>query len=222
MKIANEYAWSTHAPMNNVLIKLFNPRLIVEMGTGLHSTPLFLESSAEKLFFIENDLQWIDHVKSNFSFDDRCDIIYQSLGDGIVNSTKNKKLSQEKRLEISNYYKNFATTIDNIDMSLKFLFVDHFTCARTSAINNLFESFDVIVYHDCEPAGVTWYEYTFSELLYQNYDNFILTSPAAWTGCFVKKSLNIESTLKTNIIPFIEEYCKKHNIDSNTMKLING
>ena len=70
MKIANEYAWSTHSPMNKALIELFNPCLIVEMGTGLHSTPLFLESAAEKLFFIENDSQWIDHIKSNFSFED--------------------------------------------------------------------------------------------------------------------------------------------------------
>jgi hypothetical protein len=219
MKIANEYAWSTHSPMNKALIELFNPRLIVEMGTGLHSTPLFLESAAEKLFFIENDSQWIDHIKSNFSFDHRCEIIYQSLGEGIINSTKNRKLPQEKRLEIANYYKNFATTIDNIDVSLKFLFVDHFACARTSAINNMFDSFDIIVYHDCEPAGVAWYEYTFSESLYQKYDNFILTCPTAWTGCFIKKSLNAEYDLRNTIESHINKYCETIGIDQELMIL---
>jgi len=219
MKIANEYAWSTHSPMNKALIELFKPKLIVEMGTGLHSTPLFLESTAEKLFFIENDMQWIEHIKSNFNFDDRCEIIYQHLGEGIINSTKNRELSSAQRTDIANYYKTFATKINSIDTQLKFLFVDHFASARTSAINNMFDSFDVIVYHDCEPKGIKWYEYRFLESVYQQYDNFILTCPAAWTGCFIKKSLNAETNLRNIIKPHINEYCKSIEIDPTSMIL---
>jgi hypothetical protein len=83
----------------------------------------------------------------------------------------------------------------------------------------MFDSFDIIVYHDCEPAGVVWYEYTFSELLYQKYDNFILTCPTAWTGCFIKKSLNAEHNLRNTIASHINKYCENIGIDQGLMIL---
>lgn len=222
MNIVNDYEWSTHVPLLKTVVAALNPKLIVELGTGLYSSPVFLNSQAEKLFFIDNDKEWLNHVKENNNFDARCSLIFHDLGSDIKLRTFLRELAPEQKNKIIDYYKDLSVTIGNEPMEPKMLFVDHFTCARTLSINTLFDKFDIIGFHDCQPRGISWYEYYFNEELHKNYNLFFLTSPTSWTGCFIKKSFDIESTLKTNIIPFVEAYCKEYNLDSSTMNLING
>ena len=221
-KVVNDYEWSTHGPLLKTIIEVLNPKLIVELGTGLYSSPIFLSSSAEKLFFIDNDQEWLNHVKENNNFDSRCVSIFHDLGEDIKIYTFLRELPQEEKNKIINYYTDLSATIEKESSTPKMLFVDHFTCARTLAINTLFDKFDIIGFHDCQPDGIKFYEYYFNENLHKNYNLFFLTSLTSWTGCFIKKSFNIESTLKTNIIPFVKDYCKENNLDSGTMNLING
>ena len=221
-KIVNDYEWSTHGPLLKTIIETLTPKLIVELGTGLYSSPIFLASSAEKLFFIDNDQEWLNHVKKNNNFDSRCSLIFHDLGNSIKLGTFLKELPQEEKNKIINYYTDLSATIENESSTPKMLFVDHFTCARTLSINTLFDKFDIIGFHDCQPNGIEWYEYYFDEKLHKNYNLFFLTSPTSWTGCFIKKSFDVEILLKEKIIPHIEEYCIDNNINSSTMNFING
>lgn len=217
MNIDLDYSWSTHKPLLQSLLKIFNYDLIVELGLGVHSTPMFIESQAKQLIFIENDKDWLEHMKTEQSFDDRCQLIFHDLGPGIQLGTKKRELTEEQKLSIINYYKDFSNNI--VNQKNKLLFVDNFACARTLAIQTLYSSFDTIVYHDCQPKGIKWYEYQFDETLYSNYDNFILVCDSAWTGCFIKKGLTNKELLTTAIAPFIEEFSNKNKINNGSMYL---
>lgn len=219
MKIVNDYEWSTHIPLNQAIVEVMQPKLIVELGTGLHSTPIFLKSTAEKLYFIDNDANWLNEIKKNNQFDDRCTIMHHDLGSEIHLTTFLRELSQEKRNEITNYYKELSKTITSIDVKPKMLFVDHYTCARALSINTLYKDFDLVLYHDCQPKGTKWYEYYFESDLYKNYDSYFLRSPTSWTGCFVKKEYDIEISLRTIITPFIKKYCEENNLALSDMFL---
>lgn len=217
MQIDNDYSWSTHAPLLNALLQIFNPNLITELGLGIHSTPLFLQSSAHKLIFVENDQSWFDHMTAEFSFDDRCETILHDLGAEIQLGTKLRELTDVQKKSIVDFYQQLSKKIKDTDR--RFLFVDNFACARNLAINTLYDHFDVIVYHDCQPKGIKWYEYNFSKDLYDRYDQYILVCNSAWTGCFVKKNLFDKDLLKKTLQPFIEDFCKKNNVNVESMYL---
>jgi tRNA1(Val) A37 N6-methylase TrmN6 len=69
MNIVNHYEWSTHITLLKSLTEVMQPKLIVELGTGLHSTPIFLQSTAEKLYFIDNDQAWLSRIQESNTFD---------------------------------------------------------------------------------------------------------------------------------------------------------
>lgn len=219
MNIVNNYEWSTHVPLNKILVEEIKPELIVELGTGLYSTPIFLQSQAKKLFFIDNDTEWLNEIKNKNKFDERCSVIHHDLGNEIHLTTFLKELSEEKKNEIFNYYKKLEDEIKKIELFPKMLFVDHYTCARALSINALYSSFDIIVYHDCQPKGIRWYEYYFEKNLHLNYDSYFLTSPTSWTGCFIKKSLQIKSNLCLSIDKHIIEYCNDNDLVKSQMVL---
>ena len=217
MNIVNHYEWSTHIPLLKSLTEVMQPKLIVELGTGLHSTPIFLQSTAEKLYFIDNDQAWLSRIQESNTFDNRCTVRYHGLGEEITLTTFLRQLTAEKKAEISNYYIALSAEINSIAVSPKMLFVDHYTCARTLSINLLFESFDIIAYHDCQPKGTKWYEYYFNQGLLDNYELHYLKSPTSWTGCFIKKSFNDYSTLNAVMRPYVDSYCDENQLSRDAM-----
>ncbi len=218
MNIDNDYAWSTHAPLLKALIKIVSPDTIVELGLGMHSTPIFLKSEAKKIFFIENDKEWLEHSKKDFVFDHRCEVHYHDLGENILLGTKRRELTQDQQKSIQEYYQQLQEKIKG--SGLKLLFVDNFACARAIAINTLTHSFDIVVYHDCQPKGVKWYEYYFEKPIYERFNNYVLKTPTAWTGCFINKNLNIEELLFNDIKSFNNEYCIEHGLEKTSLELV--
>jgi hypothetical protein len=211
MKKNKNWAWSTHVPMIKAMIEVFKPELIVELGTGMHSTPEFLKASSKKLFFIDNDSRWLDYIKQENKFDERCEVIFHDLGNGVNLTTTLEEISKEQQKEMKNYFLEFGKKINEIDLDKKFLFVDQFRCSRNMSINLLYNNFDVIVYHDAEAPE--WYDYKFDNAIYDNFNYYILKTPTSWTGCFIKKEYNLEKDLFDKISPYITEYC--NNINEN-------
>jgi hypothetical protein len=217
MNIDTNWAWSTHLPLLKSLVEVAKPKVVVELGTGMHSTPIFLNSGAERMIFIDNDKAWLDKVVSSNAINNQSKFIFHDLGKEIKINTFPNELSKEKKDEITKYYVELGNTIQTYSDSPKMLFVDHFTCARAIAINTLFDKFDIIGYHDCEPAGIAWYGYYFNELLHQNYDHYLLKTSKSWTGCFVRKTVNIDNALHENIIKHIDDYRIENNIKSTSV-----
>jgi hypothetical protein len=59
--------YGTHAPVLEDLLENNDIKVIVEDGGGDHSTPIFLKSSAIRVFTFEEDAQWADRLKRKFN-----------------------------------------------------------------------------------------------------------------------------------------------------------
>lgn len=222
MKIVDSYAWSTHKPLLTSLVDVVDPGFILELGVGMHSTPIFLNSKCKDIIFVDSDDEWLEYVKKNNLFDDRHELIFHDLGPGKGRKIFPRDLTPEKRLQIVEYYKNLAVKVSSRPGIPKMLFVDNMTCCRTIAINTLYKSFDVIAYHDCEPLGITWYEYYFEEGIKNNFYHYTLVTPRSWTGCFINNRLEIGSLLENDIKQHILKYSAEINEDPVKIYLKKG
>jgi len=214
MKIDDSYAWSTSKPLLASLIEITSPTFILELGMGLHSTPIFLNSDCNNIIFVDSDEEWIEHVRDNNLFDSRHRVLFHDLGPTKGRKLFPKQLTQKKRLEIIRYYKNLSAEIP--DTSPKLLFVDNMTCCRTIAINTLYTHFDMIAYHDCEPRAIRWYEYYFEKGL-KEFKHYVLKTPTSWTGCFM--TLDVETDLFNNIEKHILLYSNEVGINPSKIYL---
>lgn len=68
-------ACGTHVPILSALANVIKPNRVLELGSGLFSTPLFLDrnvfDSLEFLHVLENDPEWFDAVSNTIGSDDR-------------------------------------------------------------------------------------------------------------------------------------------------------
>ena len=219
MEIDNDYAWSTSKPLLASLVEVAEPAFILELGMGMHSTPLFINSGCDDIIFIDSDKEWLEYIKSNNVFSSGHEILFHDLGHPKMKSVFFKQLTRDQKLEIKNYYKELSNRIANNINTPKMLFVDNATCCRTLAINTLYKEFDVIIYHDCEPKGIIWYEYYFEKNLKKEYKNYVLKTPKSWTGCFINCKLDICMSLEDNIKKHVLTYSKEIGIDHNKIYL---
>lgn len=204
------YPWSTHQPLIRLLLKVFNPGFVMELGMGFYSTPLFLAHKCEKLF-IENDKEWIRtmNIKKN--------VVLHELA--IPNQDiPVHDISPETKQGIIDYYTELKGVIEPHRCNL--LFVDNYSCCRALAINILYPAFDLIIYHDCEPQSIVRNNYFFDGDMMNKFDHYNLVTPATWAGCFVKKGLSNGFDLIEEIKPIIENYQKEYNVEGIYLKQI--
>lgn len=200
------YPWSTHQPLIKLLLKVFNPKFILELGMGHYSTPLFQAHDCEKMF-IENDPNWIKemNIKGN--------VVLHEITVPILIPAYD--ILPEQRQAIIDYYITLRDSISRTECSL--LFVDNYSCCRALAINILYPVFDLIIYHDCEPQCIERYNYYFDEKLLADFNHYNLITSATWAGCFVKKTLNNDSLFE-EIKPIIADYEKENNVEGIYLK----
>ena len=205
INLAKKWDWSTHQPVIKAILKEFHPDLIVELGMGNFSTPI-LSSQDGRYVGIDNDSEWFNFVTKEYHLEGK-DIRLQEIKHPIA--YKWNQLTDQEQIDIIMYYQLRQIEFSFDRGKMKFLFVDNHTCARTQAINIMGIAFDIIVYHDCEPAGIPWYSYYFNDQIRVNYDKYELQTPRSWTGCFIKKG--IEHNLTKTIEEFLVEYQNQVN-----------
>jgi hypothetical protein len=221
MNIEASWDWATHQPLIHLMMSEFHPELVLELGIGNNSTPAFLQYEPKQYIGIENDKAWIDLMRKQFPLKPEYEIRFHDLGDTKINlATKVQCLSEKVIAESFSYYMKLRDQVDKKNLYPKLLFVDHFTGLRTLAIKSLYESFDIIIYHDCQPEGIPWYSYYFDKNMLQTYSQFVLKSQGSWTGLFLSNKLMYsESDLKKKIYPFVRKFCKDTGTDENRMYL---
>ena len=197
-----EYEWSTHQPLLKAVMELYKPAFVLELGMGDNSTPIFLNYKT-KLLSVENDSEWINYMKNKY---ENIDVIYHDLNDqNIKLGTHLYELTEIKKAEIISYYQNLKF----LDLKPNLLFVDQFTSCRTLSINTLGDKFDMIIYHDCQPAGIPWYSYNLIKL--DEFINYYLKTPASWTALMIKKDKDLGYEALNNLMKLhIQEYKNKH------------
>lgn len=216
MDMFNDYGWSTHQPLIRSLLDMFKPEFILELGVGVFSTPIFIAYGSEKLMCIENDAEWLRHVKKEYAGNHT--MLLHQLEDGVDITTLPSQLTPIQRNNISNYYSALSKSLLNKNQHPKMLFVDNFASCRTLAINVLYRNFDILVYHDCEPVGKSFYQYYFVEALGENFNHYVLKTPKSWAATFIHRDLH-KDMLEHNIGRYIEAYCAENNLDNNQIYL---
>jgi len=197
-------------------MNMFKPKLVLELGMGLYSTPLFVSYNPEELICIDNDENWFNEMK--IKFNDKCKTLLHKLDSNISIETFPYQLTDEQKKDIIEYYMKLATVIQNKNVLPKLLFVDNFNCCRTLAINTLYNNFDIMIYHDCEPKGVSWYEYYFVENIKIEFNHYILRTPANWTGCFIRNNIK-QDRINEIIIPYIKQFCNENKLQTKQVYL---
>lgn len=221
MYIETDYTWSTHQPIIQSLMEIFVPRYILELGIGIYSTPTFMRYDFDKYIGIDNDKNWLGHITSSIKYDEhKCKFMYHYLNDDVVYNTLPKFVSSDLKENIKQYYTQLLKEVKTEALFPKLMFVDNFTCCRTLAINTLYDVFDIIVYHDDEPAGTPWYEYYFVEDIYKDYDKYTLITPRSWTSCFIRKNLSFSYKHPNDLTcEKIIEYRKNNGISDSNFRL---
>jgi hypothetical protein len=197
--VDNNYSWATHQPLIKAVMDLYYPKLVLELGAGYHSTFIF-RSYLTKLISIENDKEWVEYL--NTEFDTK--IIYHNLGT-INPITVYDKLPESDKATLIEYY----NAIEIPEFIPRLLFVDQFTCGRAISINEIGFRFDIIIYHDCEPASVPIYGY--DKINLDGYNRYYLKSQASWSCLMVHGDTDkgIEPLHKA-ITPHLETFKNKY------------
>lgn len=193
MNIQTDWYWSSHQPLIKAVMSYFEPKFVLELGVGDFSTPIFQQYPAY-LLSVENDSDWAKFIAEKYNHDN---IIYHDL-DNIGIHSPASVLTHLERVNINLFYDE----LNIYQKAPRLLFVDHFTSIRTLAINNLYSEFDFIIYHDCEPQGVTTYDYD-KFIISPEYKSYTLKCNGTWTGLLTKRDIK---DLPTRISRYIEEY----------------
>lgn len=198
----------THIPAIRGLISTYKPKFILELGIGIHSTPVILEYKT-KYIGVENDMEWVNIMNEKV----HARFIHHPMA-GIDVGTSLPELSADQEFEIFEYYSDLELPADRPNI----LFVDQWTCNRTLSINALKDRFDIIIYHDCEPKGIK--EYSYDRINFEGFNIYTLISTKSWTGIMIKKEIDLGFDLLSKIMEQHILNFTKWYPDSN-LKLIN-
>ncbi|MFA5758315.1 MAG: hypothetical protein WC942_02930 [Clostridia bacterium] len=202
------WAWRTHQPLIHWVMTALSPELVVELGMGCYSTPLFLKYSPKQLICVENDLEWMRYVQKKYKFKTSYSVLFHEVP-GISIGTLPMDLSIDTRNAVIEYYQNLKAKFESAEHRI--LFIDNFTAFRQLALTYLCGGMDAIIFHDCEPNGVEVYDYDLTGIT--GFDLYILKSPSSWTGLLLCQRLGImEDQLRKEIQPFIFEFCEQNKL----------
>jgi len=199
MEIVNSFQWSSHQPLIRAAMELYVPKFVLELGIGIHSTPIFLEYNT-KYLGIESNKNWIDHIRGIY---EGINVLHHDVGE-LTLDIHLKDLTEVQKSEIYFYYANIKIP----DLKPNLLFMDQYISCRTIAINTISEKFDIVIYHDCEPAGIIAYDYNLINV--KGFNTYYLKSSDSWTAIMINQEGDkCFNELQRTIIPFIEIYKTK-------------
>ena len=148
---AKDYKWGSHRPFLNALLDTTQIKDVTELGTGFFSTGTFL-SRGLNVRSIENDLAWRDKVLE--AFPDHKVEFHAMLG--IQVGTRQREIPEEWVPIIRASYRQ-------LNLSGDLLFVDQFSGLRAYSIEETYNNFNFIVFHDSERGG-----YGYDDMKYSN------------------------------------------------------
>ena len=186
MNIRQDWQVESYRPAVLAALEIYQPALIMELGVGLYSTPLFPDKG---YIGIESDPEWFGEIIRRFP---KKHFILHDLPE-LQHLTRLYELTEAQKKEIFDYYNDLF-----IPKRKSLLFVDNYSCCRSIAINALRDKFDVVIFHDCQPDA--WHA--------NGYDTInpagiqYLTTNDNWTGIIGDVSAKIQ--------PYIDAFIKQY------------
>lgn len=200
-----DYKWGSNLPVLDSVTDVFDITGVLELGIGRHSTPL-LYSKVKSLISVETDVEWVKTVGSIVKPRDGFKLVHHGVG--VHHKTKYPQITNDIKKTSLDFYNNIIKE----NPELNFLFIDHVSGLRVTALVNLFSDFDIIVYHDAQHPG--YYYSLFDSVDSSEYFHFIHEMPLVHSGILVHKKYkdllkSFDSVLKEKGLSF----CKKFDIE---------
>jgi hypothetical protein len=212
MIIQDTWDWKTHQPIVELMLSEFHPELILELGMGFNSTPLFIEYNPKELICIENDKDWLKTMLATFKFKENHKVIFHDTPD-------ESRASINNHINNFNYYVELRDEIVCKEKSIKLLFVDNYACLRLLAITILGDSFDIIIHHDSQPGGSVSYSEYFKNFR-ETYDCYLLKTSKNWTSCLISKQLEYnQNQICEKLALIISKFCFDNGLVPGEMYL---
>lgn len=207
--------WGSHIPLNKALLQTFPITGVLELGAGFNSTPLFFDK-LNYVVSIESDKEWITNLlkTANLSISENKKILYHQVPNDITRSTLRPNISNTILNDAVNFYKC------NSNKNLNYLFIDQYAGFRYDALQNMYDEYDIIAYHDVQEKNVYAYE-SFTLNKNTEYYRFIHTSFAAYTGVLISKKFNsLMCSFFDELRKESNQYSILHNVKMNDNMLI--
>lgn len=206
--VLRDLRWGSHIPLNLSVLHAFPITGILELGAGLNSTSLFFDNCSH-VVSVESDLDWINKLINEklICEDATHKIVHHKVPSTINRSTIRENISKDVLNNAVELYNSVITP------DMNYLFVDCFAGFRLAALNNLYQKFDVISYHDAEPHEDKWYGYSKFRANDQ-YFHFVDRTFAANVGLLVSKKFeHLIQTFNDRFVIEAEKYAKKFNAE---------
>lgn len=195
------FKWSSHKPVLLAALDLFKPRLILELGVGNFSTPVLIDSPADRTIHVENDGSWLAMVQEQHGDHTGSEFMHHSLPFYVTKSTRAQDVDPATLQSAQEFYQDLKQQMTTPSC---LIFVDHFTCLRTLAINTLFSAADCLIYHDAETPEV--YDYQRIDQSSPDFDRFVLKTPSSWTGFWVRRSVISSDLMRRAVMDHAENF----------------
>lgn len=217
------YKWSTHQPVVKAMVALVSPELVLELGVGRYSTPMFTKFNVKKIIHIDSDAGWLELVqKENAStITSKSEFRYHDLSTLGINSIKTlpKDLTAIQQHQIDEYYTALASEIKAMPYKSSLIFTDGFASCRQSTVNCLTRVTDVMIFHDAEHPLVYGYD-CLDPKIYETHNEYLLKTATSWTGFLIKKGIINFDTLSFLIDQQVNEYINNLGIAKDGFELI--
>lgn len=188
----------THLPVLQSIIEIFRPRLAMELGAGLYSTPLLVDNF-EWLVSVENDQFWYKKICRRYANKRNIEIIYHPIEKHIHSSLSSLDINE---VEI---HRSFYQSLSDANPKSELLFVDQASCLRTISLMEMYRRFKFIVWHD---ADCDKYEYQrFYDLDLSDYNRYWFRLNKYATGFMIRKT---EKYDETALFCSIKQYGKEY------------
>ena len=217
------YRWSTHQPVVRAMVELINPEIILELGVGRYSTPLFVKFPAQKIIHVESEQGWLDLVKKENAdgITSKSEFRHHDIAPLGIESIKilPSQLNESQKSAIDNYYQSLATEIEIMPYKSSLIFTDGFASCRKSTVDCLTGVTDVMIFHDAEKPE----EYGYDKLepkLYETHDEYLLKTATSWTGFMIKKDIATEERINEVINKYVDIYIAELGIDRKGFELV--
>lgn len=221
IELMEGWSWGSHTPVIKYVLAKYDIGKIVEQGTGVHSTPLFLESGIKYQGYEEDALFRLQMIEEGVYSGEQVSLLTLPNGVNIMQMFSELSDTQVEQIifEYDKVYYEMQQEFKQIG-GLKLLFVDGYTATRNLCINMLNTLFDIVIVHDTEPNSWEHYQYNFRNEYFKEHFNIIsVTTPVPYTTMLIRKGLDIDYDL---IRKYMNEYCDMNGWTYDQMDIILG
>lgn len=173
----------SHIPVHKSVLSVFPVTGVLELGAGLHSTPLFFKH-VDYVVSVESNRAWIDSLLRGGSVTQTKHkrIVHHKIPSTVIQTTPRDLIPPALLKSAIKFYSSF------ISPSLNYLFIDQYLGFRLESLMSLYNKFDVISYHDAQREQDHRYQYSLFRPTNQ-YSSYIYDTLPSHTGLLIKREL---------------------------------